>query len=133
MRRAPSMCYEKPVRSLFLCACIISCTIEKQQPPGPSSDDFERAELGSAWKSTGSGYRIANGELIVDHAYNHPLWLTKPIPRDAVVEFDVWSNDDAGDIKIEIWGDGRSFATQASYTASSYVFIFGGWKNTISA
>jgi hypothetical protein len=112
---------------------LCSCTIEKQPPAGPSSDDFQRAELGSNWKATGTGYRIVDGELVVDHAYNHPLWLMKPLPTDAVVDFDVWSNDDAGDIKIELWGDGRSYATQASYVASSYVFIFGGWHNTISA
>src|SRR5678816_1517462 len=120
----------------FLCSCIIflcSCTIEKQQPAGPSSDDFERAELGPQWKVTGPGYSLVNGELVVSNAFNHPLWLARPIPRDAVIELDVWSNDDSGDIKLEAWGDGRSYATQASYVASSYVFIFGGWKNTISA
>src|SRR5262249_51764292 len=41
--------------------------------------------------------------------------------------------DDAGDIKLEVWGDGKSAATEASYTASSYVFIFGGWHNQLSA
>jgi hypothetical protein len=125
-----------PPSPRFLCTCIIllgGCTIEKMPPPGPSNDEFERAELGPAWKQTGNGYRIASGELVVDHAFNHPLWLSKPIPRDCVIELDVWSNDDSGDIKIEAWGDGRSYATTTSYTATSYVFIFGGWNNTISA
>jgi len=120
----------------ILCSCIIflcACTIEKQQPVGPSADDFNRSEIGNAWHPSGPGYRIVNGELVVDHAYNHPLWLARPIPRDAVIELDVWSNDDAGDIKVEAWGDGRSYATQASYTASSYVFIMGGWHNTLCA
>jgi hypothetical protein len=120
------------MRLLFL-LCLSACTVEKQLPAGPSSDDFNRAELGAAWHTTGPGYRIINGELVVDHAYNHPLWLARPIPRDAVLEFDAWSNDDAGDIKIEAWGDGHSYATSASYTATSYVFIFGGWHNTLSA
>ena len=55
--------------------------------------------------------------------------------NDAVnVELDAWSNyDDAGDLKVEVWGDGRSYATSASYTATGYVFIFGGWHNQISA
>jgi len=128
---------------IFLCTCIIAlcicaiplcgCTIEKAPPAGPSSDNFERPDVGAGWKQTGPGYRIVNGELVVDHALNHPLWLAKPIPRDCIVELDVWSNDDAGDIKLEAWGDGHSYATQASYTATSYVFIFGGWSNTISA
>ncbi len=119
---------------IFLCSA--GCTIEKQQPvapAGPSSDDFQRSEIGSAWHDTGSSFRIADGELVVDNAHNHPLWLARPIPRDAVIELDAWSNDDAGDIKIEAWGDGRSYATSASYTATSYVFIFGGWHNTLSA
>ena len=29
-----------------------------------------------------------------------------------------------------MWGDGTSRATQASYTATSYVVIFGGWSNS---
>ena len=35
-----------------------------------------------------------------------------------------------GDIKAEIWGDGRSAATSISYTnATSYLTILGGWHN----
>jgi len=124
------------MRTLALSLLVASCTIEKSAPvgpAGPSSDDFQRAEIGSLWHQTGQGYRITNGELVVDHAYNHPLWLSRPIPRDAVVEFDCWSNDDVGDLKVEVWGDGASYATAASYVATSYVFIFGGWHNQISA
>src|SRR5262249_22981333 len=43
--------------------------------------------------------------------------------------FDAWSTSDIGDIKCEIFGDGRSYATEDSYTATSYVVIFGGWHN----
>ena len=89
--------------------------------------------LGDAWNATGGSWRLENGELVIDHAYNHPLWLRKPIPRDAVIELDCWSNDDVGDLKVEAWGDGSSFAKTTSYTATSYVFIFGGWHNQISA
>lgn len=110
-----------------------ACSLEKRPPGVPYSDDFGRGALGEAWKSTGANYRIQNGELVVDKAYNHPLWLTKPLPRDAVIELDAWSNDDLGDIKLEAWGDGKSYAQAASYTATSYVFIFGGWRNALSA
>ncbi len=122
--------YPLAVAALALAAC----KIEKLPPAGPSADDFERATLGDAWQTTGGGnWRIENGELVVDHAYNHPLWLKRPIPDDAVIELDCWSNDDAGDLKVEAWGDGKTFATDVSYTmASSYLFIFGGWRNTIS-
>jgi hypothetical protein len=114
--------------------CLTACTIEHQPEGKPFSDDFSAAAIGPMWHGTGGGnYRIDKGELVVDHAYNHPLWLSSPLPRDGVIELDAWSNDPSGDIKIELWGDGKSFATEATYTATSYVFIFGGWHNTISA
>jgi hypothetical protein len=120
------------VRPLVLVVVFVAgCKIERLPPAGPASDDFERAALGDAWNATGGNWRIENGELVIDHAYNHPLWLRKPIPQDAVIELDCWSNDDVGDLKVEAWGDGKGFATQASYTATSYVFIFGGWHNTL--
>jgi hypothetical protein len=119
---------------LFAVAAVAlgGCKIERLPPAGPSSDDFERAAIGDAWNVTGGPWRLDGGELVVDHAYNHPIWLRKPIPEDAVIEVDVWSNDDAGDLKLEAWGDGKSAATSTSYTATSYVFIFGGWHNQLS-
>ena len=122
----------RPLVVAVALVAVAGCKIEKLPPAGPSSDDFQRAELGDAWQSTGGGWRIENGELVIDHAYNHPLWLKRPIPEDAVIELDCWSNDDVGDLKVEAWGDGKGFATAASYTATSYVFIFGGWRNTLS-
>ncbi len=108
------------------------CKIEKLPPAGPFSDDFNRAQLGDAWLATGGNWRLENGELVIDHGYNHPLWLKQPIPDDAIVELDCWSNDDAGDLKVEVWGDGKSYARSVEYTATSYVFIFGGWHNQLS-
>jgi len=122
----------RPLVLVAAFAAVAGCKIEKLPPAGPSSDDFQRAELGDAWLSTGGTWRIENGELVIDHAYNHPLWLRRPIPEDAVIELDCWSNDAVGDLKVEAWGDGKSFATTPSYTATSYVFIFGGWHNTFS-
>jgi hypothetical protein len=120
------------IAALAVVAAAAGCKIEKLPPAGPSSDDFERAAIGDAWQTTGGGnWRIEKGELVVDHAYNHPLWLKKPIPEDAVIELDAWSNDDVGDLKVEAWGDGKSAAVEASYTATSYVFIFGGWHNQL--
>jgi len=128
------MCYRESMR---LCACLAllaaGCTIEKRPEGKPYSDDFERADPGPSWKNTGASYRIDKGELVINGAHNHPLWLTSPIPRDAVIELDAWSNDPAGDIKLEAWGDGKSYATSLEYTATSYVFILGGWHNQISA
>src|SRR5262249_8078881 len=109
------------------------CKIERLPPAGPSADDFDRQSLGDAWLATGGNWHIVDGARSVDHAYNHPLWVKKAIPENAIIEFDCWSNDPNGDLKVEAWGDGRSFAQTTSYTATSYVFIFGGWHNQTSA
>lgn len=96
------------------------------------SDDFERDVLGDAYRSTGPLrlYRIEDGELRVEGARNRPLWLARKLPRDVRVEFTVRSESAEGDIKVELFGDGVSKATSASYTATGYVIVFGGWNNT---
>ncbi len=95
-------------------------------------DKFERRELGNDWFDTGGGYSIVNGELRAQGARNKPLWLKKKLPQNARVEFTARSMSDAVDIKVELFGDGKSQATEASYTATSYVVILGGWQNTRS-
>ena len=95
-------------------------------------DDFNRAELGANWLATGDGMRIEGGELVVENAKNHPLWLKVPLPDDVRVEFDAWAATESGDIKFELAGDGTSYAKTVSYTASGYVMIFGGWDNKLS-
>lgn len=96
------------------------------------SDDFERDVLGDAYRSTGPLrlYRIEDGELRVEGARNRPLWFARKLPRDVRVEFTVRSESAEGDIKVELFGDGVSKATSASYTATGYVIVFGGWNNT---
>jgi hypothetical protein len=46
------------------------------------------------------------------------------------VEFDARSESREGDIKVEVFGDGASYAKDDSYSATSYVIIFGGWDNS---
>ncbi len=117
-----------PLAAALLSACPAEETIQ-----GPFLDTFDGAELAVNYVNTGGPYRIVDGRLTVREAYNHPLWLKKKLPRDAVIELDVQSNSDAGDIKVEAWGDGQSYATsRGAYTATSYVFIFGGWHNSKS-
>jgi hypothetical protein len=94
------------------------------------TDDFERTELGPHWRNTGGSYQITDGKLRVRGSRNKPLWLRRTLPRDVRIEVDVRSESPQGDIKLEVFGDGVSKATQASYTATSYVVIFGGWNNT---
>jgi hypothetical protein len=98
---------------------------------GPRHEErFERAALGDEWFTTGMHWRVAGGELWAPGARNNPLWLRLALPRDVAVEFHARSEtgggDRGGDIKFEIFGDGRNHA-------SGYVCIFGGWGNRLSA
>lgn len=100
----------------------------------PFHDDFARASLGPAYRPTSSAWRIEDGELCVRGARNHPAWLLAKLPTNARIEFDAETASEDGDIKVEAWGDGRSFPTTVSYNdATSYVFILGGWKNSLHA
>jgi hypothetical protein len=93
-------------------------------------DDFERPTLGANWRATGPTWRISAGQLCAQRSRNHPVWLTHRLPVNARIEFDALTRSEDGDIKAEYWGDGRSAATQVSYEdATSYLTIFGGWKN----
>src|SRR5258707_3905533 len=113
----------------------------------PFADDFEHSGVPSAafaqaegaagagwlepsseWVSTVPGiWRIENGRLCGDHAHNHGIWLKRVLPVNARIEFDATSTSPDGDLKAEVWGDGRSYATALSYTnATSYLTIFGG-------
>jgi hypothetical protein len=98
------------------------------------SDDFQREGAGSAlgpnWRATSSVWKIDAGRLCGENARNHPVWLARRLPSNAVIEFDAMSESEQGDIKAEFWGDGRSSASGQSYTdATSYLTVFGGWKN----
>jgi hypothetical protein len=120
--------------ALCLCPLAASCTPQGDPAIGPSgfSDDFERQELGDLWNNTGASWRIVDGELVIRNARNRPLWLRRALPRDVRIEFDVRSTSPEGDIKCEVFGDGTSRATTDSYTATSYVVIFGGWGNSLN-
>lgn len=113
---------------------LIACTPQGDPAIGPDgfADAFEREDVGDDWHNTGGRYQIENGWLNIQGARNRPLWLRRRLPRDVRIEFDVRSESPAGDIKVEVFGDGSSRATGASYTATSYVVIFGGWNNSMN-
>jgi hypothetical protein len=94
-------------------------------------DTFDRPAVGPDWNLTSSAWRIKDGKLCVERAKNHPAWLKRRLPVNARIEFEATSASPQGDIKAELWGDGRSAAETVSYTAAtSYLTIFGGWKNS---
>jgi hypothetical protein len=119
--------------SLFSLAAA-ACTPQGDPGLGPEgfSDDFERSELGDAWNDTGGNFQVRDGALKVQGARNKPLWLRRRLPHNVSIEFDAKSDSADGDIKVEIFGDGVSKAEAASYTATSYVLIFGGWRNSLN-
>jgi len=101
--------------------------------PAPSGSAAPRVNpLGPNWyQAQTSAWHLENGRLCGENAHNHGVWLQKPIPTNARIEFDAVSDSPQGDLKAEVWGDGQSAATSQSYTnATSYLAIFGGWKNT---
>ncbi len=105
---------------------------------GSASDSAVPAaasNLGPNWLQVGTNaWHIENGRLCGSNAHNHGVWLQRTLPVNARIEFDAISDDLVGDIKAEFWGDGRSAATSTSYTnATSYLTLFGAWKNTIHA
>lgn len=98
----------------------------------PFEDTFERLSAGPNWRLTGAGWRLSDGRLCGERARNHPAWLARKLPPNALVEFDALSHSPDGDIKVEVFGDGARFAAGVSYTdATSYLAIFGGWKNSL--
>ncbi len=91
--------------------------------------------LGPNWRQANTSvWHIEKGRLCGEGARNHGVWLTRALPVNARIEFDAISDSVEGDLKAEAWGDGQSGATSISYTnATSYLTIFGGWKNKIHA
>ena len=129
MRLTPRLCL-----LIFFAMGAASCKQPDPPPVGDSfTDDFSRASIGSNYVATADVYRIKDGALNVSKGYNHPLWLRKKLPDNAEIELDVWSTSKDGDIKIEVWGDGESFARdRGQYTGTGYIFNTGGWSNSKS-
>ena len=118
-------------RAALLLIVAAACRV-KDPPPIRQrwTDDFTRDEIGPDYYQTGSGYQITNGSLEVKDAHNKPLWLRKKLPHDVQIDLTVWTAARDGDLKVEIFGDGRSFDPDAGdYTSTGYVLIFGGWHN----
>jgi len=95
------------------------------------SDSFDRQELGSDWRDSGGHYSIVNGELAARNVRHHPLWLRKKLTPDVSLEFDVRTTSPEGDIRVVLFGDGKSANPDDSLgcPSSGYELVFGGGKN----
>jgi len=92
----------------------------------PYSTDFSDFDVVERdFFSTGGLWRTMGGELFSPGVKNNPLWLKAKLPQNVAVEFDAKSMSPEGDVKVEIFGDGTDHA-------SGYVFIQGGWNNSLS-
>lgn len=118
-----------------LILALAACKVREAPPIERSyADTFDRGGIGPDYNQTGTGYRIVDGALNAHGAHNRPLWLARKLPPgDLQVDFDAWTTSPEGDIKIELFGDGRSFDPDGNrYLATSYVIVFGAWKNSRS-
>ncbi len=97
----------------------------------PFADDFERERPGAVWFDTIGRYVIDRGVLTISGGYNHPLWLRRSLPREVEISLRARALSPDGDLKIELFGDGRSFAfNRGRYLATGYVLCQGGWNNS---
>ena len=74
-----------------------------------------------------AAWRVEGGRLFAEKAHNAPLWFKEKLPSgDLRISFQAQAHTNEGDLKCEVFGDGQNHQ-------SGYVFINGGWKNTIRA
>jgi Farnesoic acid 0-methyl transferase len=128
-------------RHVLFALCLAGCKV-KDPPPITTklTDDFERTSIGDNYYQTGDGFAVVSGALSAHGVHNQPMWLRAKLPRNARIEFDCWSTESRGDLKVEVFGDGRSHDPDPlrpdgqgnRYTATGYEVIFGGWYNSKS-
>ncbi len=110
-----------------------SCKARIPTIDAPFSDAFDRVDLGPDWLDTGHAASIKDGRLNLARAYNHPVWLRRKLPRNVQIDFDAVSRSPAGDLKIELYGDGESFdPDKGRYDPTGYMIVMGGWHNSRS-
>jgi hypothetical protein len=89
------------------------------------SEEFDGEALGASWRTGSERWRIDEGELAVERAFNDALWLDFELPEAVRIEFDARSLSPVGDLKFEVFGDGATHE-------SGYIGIFGGWNNQVN-
>ncbi len=95
------------------------------EPVPVFSDDFDGSELSEHWSTTSDAWRIEDGWVTVAGARNEGLWLDVPLPDAVRITFLARGDSPEGDIKFEVFTDGRTHQT-------GYIGIFGGWDNRLN-
>ena len=127
----------KNLAAILLSAAVLAsgsaCKPRIQTIATPFTDTFDRADIGPDWLDTSHGAKIRDGKLNMVLAHNHPIWLRRKLPRNVQIDFDAISQSPAGDLKVELFGDGESFdPDKGRYDPTSYMIVFGGWNNSKS-
>ncbi len=93
-------------------------------------DTFDRAEVGDGYTQadadygwTAGSWKIEDGRLVGEKIHNAALWLDQRLPKRVRIEFDARAHTGEGDVKCEVFGDGKTHQ-------SGYIIIHGGWKNS---
>jgi hypothetical protein len=98
--------------------------------------DFESDAMPRFRSLAAGNAHVEGGVMKIAGLMNRPLWLTEPLPRDVRLSVKARSLSPEGDVKVELFGDGQSGYVgdpRAAYTATGYILVMGGWRNTISA
>lgn len=90
---------------------------------GRIGPEWRQSEPDLGWKA--GTWKVVDGQLEAREIHNAALWLQTPLPERVRVEFEATALSDEGDVKAEIFGDGRTHQ-------SGYIAIFGGWNNSIN-
>ena len=108
-------------------------------PPLLTSDDqlmfeesFEKNQLSLYFQSQADqGHQagkwvIKEGRLFGEKIHNAALWISPLVlPENVRIEFDARAESTEGDVKCEIFGDGK-------HHQSGYILVAGGWKNSMN-
>lgn len=114
-------------RWLVVLATLSACQVRDPAPVTHRWQDvFERGSIGLNYRDTGPGYAIADGRLTATGAKGRPLWLRKRLPHDVRVDLDLGSSDPAGELRVELFGDGAGEPDNAPPVATGYTFVLTG-------
>ena len=114
-------------------AVTAGCQRRTEVITGDLKDAFDRVDVGPDWSATGGEYGIVDGALDARKLRHHPIWLRKRLPHDVAIEFDARPASPDGDIRVILFGDGKSTNPESEGCQSTgYLLVFGGWKNHAS-